>query len=85
MLEKKAAKWAELALNLHILKKPLKYDKTYFMLFSKVHIFLEGHKILQNIHQLFDWQYLRRTNNWWGFCKLLWPSQYILTLISNNI
>ena len=25
---------------------------------SKVHIFLEGHKILQNLHQFFDWQYI---------------------------
>ena len=26
--------------------------------YSKVHIFWEGHKILQNLHQLFDWQYI---------------------------
>ena len=25
---------------------------------GKVHIFREGHKILQNLHQLFDWQYI---------------------------
>ena len=25
---------------------------------NKVHIFLEGHKILRNLHQLFDWQYI---------------------------
>ena len=25
---------------------------------SKVHIFWEGHKILQNLHQLFDWKYI---------------------------
>ena len=24
----------------------------------KVHIFCEGHKILRNLHQLFDWQYI---------------------------
>ena len=24
----------------------------------KVHLFWEGHKILQNFHQLFDWQYI---------------------------
>jgi hypothetical protein len=27
---------------------------------SKVHIFREGHKILRNLHQLFDWQYIRQ-------------------------
>ena len=25
---------------------------------GKVHIFWEGHKILKNLHQLFDWQYV---------------------------
>ena len=25
---------------------------------GKVHIFCEGHKILRNLHQLFDWQYI---------------------------
>ena len=29
-----------------------------WILFVKVHIFWEGHKILQNLHQLFDWQYI---------------------------
>ena len=24
----------------------------------KVHVFWEGHKILRNLHQLFDWQYI---------------------------
>ena len=38
---------------------------------SKVHIFWEGQKILQNIH---------RTNNWWRFLKILHPSQNIWTL-----
>ena len=28
-----------------------------WLLKGKVHIFWEGHKILQNLHQLFDWQY----------------------------
>ena len=46
----------------------------------KVNLFWEGHKILRNLHQLFDWQYLHRTNNWWRFCKILWPSQNIWTL-----
>jgi hypothetical protein len=26
----------------------------------KVHIFREGHKILRNLHQLFDWQYVEQ-------------------------
>ena len=47
---------------------------------SKVHIFWEGHKILRNLHQLFDWQTaVHRTNNWWKFRKILWPSQNIWT------
>ena len=46
----------------------------------KVHIFWEGHKTLGNLHQLFDWQYIHRTNNWWRFRKILWPSQNIWTL-----
>ena len=40
----------------------------------KVHIFREGHKILRNLHQLLA---VRRTNNWWRFRKILWPSQNI--------
>ena len=28
-----------------------------FVIF-KVHIFLEGHKILQNLHLTFDWHYI---------------------------
>ena len=46
----------------------------------KVHIFWDGHKILRNLHQLFDWQYISRTNDWWRFRKILWPSQNIWTL-----
>ena len=37
------------------------FVKDIILLFSvdaKVHIFWEGHKILQNLHQLFDWQYI---------------------------
>ena len=37
---------------------------------------------MQNLHQLFDWQYIG-TNNCWRFCKLLWPSQNIWTLSQN--
>ena len=33
-------------------------DNNYLIYRGKVHIFWEGHKILQNLHQLFDWQYI---------------------------
>ena len=36
-------------------KKIIKDDSK---LGNKVHIFWEGHKILRNLHQLFDWQYI---------------------------
>ena len=52
----------------------------FFLYICKVHIFWEGHKILRNLHQLFDWQYISRTNNWWRFRKILWPAQNIWTL-----
>ena len=48
----------------------------------KVHIFWEGHTILRNLGQLFDWQYIHRTKNWWRFRKILWLSQNIWTLLS---
>ena len=32
-------------------------------LVNKVYIFWEGHKVLQNLHRFFEWQYLARTNN----------------------
>ena len=43
----------------------------YFIL--KVHIFWEGHKILQNLHQLFDWQYTGQIigGDFAKFCGLL--------------
>ena len=47
----------------------------------KVHIFWEGHKILRNLHQLFDLQYIGQIHNWWKFRKILWPSQNIWTLL----
>ena len=31
---------------------------TWRSLSIKVHIFLEGHKILRNLHQIFDWHYI---------------------------
>ena len=46
----------------------------------KVHIFWEGHKILQNLHRRFVWLALHRTNLRRRFRKILWPSQNISTL-----
>ena len=39
----------------------------------KVHIFWESHKILQNLHQLFDWQYIEQIigGDFAKFCGLL--------------
>ena len=39
----------------------------------KVYIFGEGHKILQNLHQLFDWQYIGQIigGDFAKFCGLL--------------
>ena len=39
----------------------------------KVHIFWEGHKILRNLHQLFDWYYIRQIigGDFAKFCGLL--------------
>ena len=60
---------------------PFYNPSNIFKIFLKVHIFWEGHKILLNLHQLFDWQYIGQiTNNWWRFRKILWPSQNIWTL-----
>ena len=40
---------------------------------DKVHIFCEGHKILRNLHQLFDWQYIGQIigGDFAKFCGLL--------------
>ena len=48
--------------------------KTYQMLknLRKVLIFWEGHKILRNLPQLFDWQYIGQTIGW-----IVWPSQIV--------
>ena len=35
----------------------------------KVHIFWEGHKILRNLHQLFDWQYIGQINQLVGISQ----------------
>ena len=42
-------------------------------LWIKVHIFWEGHKILRNLHQLFDWQYIGQIigGDFAKFCGLL--------------
>ena len=39
----------------------------------KVHIFWEGHNILRNLHQLFDWQYIGQIigGDFANFCGLL--------------
>ena len=43
------------------------------LLWFKVHIFWEGHKILRNLHQLFDWQYIGQIigGDFANFCGLL--------------
>ena len=40
---------------------------------DKVHIFWEGHKILRNLHQIFDWQYIGQIigGDFAKFCSLL--------------
>ena len=45
----------------------------------KVHIFWEGHKILQNLHATFDWHYIGQQQGE-DFAKKLWLSQKIWTL-----
>ena len=50
---------------------------------SKVHIFWEGHKSLQNLHLTFDWHSIGQKYLRWRFRKILWPSQNIWTLRSN--
>ena len=48
--------------------------------FFKVHIFWEGHKILQNLPLTFDCMYCSQKLGE-DFRKILWPSQNIWTLI----
>ena len=43
--------------------------------YLKVHIFWEGHKILQNLHQLIDWQYIGQMiggdfAKYWGLLRI---------------
>ena len=50
---------------------------------DKVHIFLEGYKILQNLHLNFDWHYIRQKEGE-DFAKILRPSQNrYMNFISN--
>ena len=48
--------------------------------FDKVHIFWEGHKILQNLHLTFDYLQYIQSKVRWRFRKILWPSQNTWTL-----
>ena len=41
-------------INLLVIRKCRYFENKYLVV--KVHIFWEGHKILRNLHQLFDWQ-----------------------------
>ena len=45
----------------------------HFFQIGKVHIFSEGHTILRNLHQLFDWQYIGQiiVGDFAKFCDLL--------------
>ena len=59
---------------------------------GKVHILWEGHKILRNLHQLFDWQYIGQIigEDFAKFCGLLrvyelykslkWPTDLMLPI-----
>ena len=49
----------------------------------KVHIFWEGHRILWNLHQLFDWQGKGQIIGG-DYCKNLWPFQNIWTWKYNH-
>ena len=48
----------------------------------KVHIFWEGHKILQNLHHRFVLCSNGQIYVRWRFPKIVWPSQNIWTLIN---
>ena len=60
-------------------RRPEKDNSKFSTTLDKVHIFWEGHKILRNLHQLFDWQYIGQIIGR-DFVKFLWPSQNIWTL-----
>ena len=57
----------------------------------KVHIFWEGHKILRNLHQLFDWQNIGQIigGDFAKFCGVLriyehYVSSYAITLLNES-
>ena len=56
-------------------------------LFSKVHIFWEGHKILQNLHLIFDWHYIgqKEGGDFAKFCGLLKMYELYFFLVLNFI
>ena len=57
-----------------VFRKATKIDEMFIVdLTLKVHIFWEGHKILQNLHQSFDWQYIGQIigGDFAKFCGLL--------------
>jgi hypothetical protein len=64
-------------------KKATKIDKIFTVdLTVKVHIFLEGPKIFQNLHLAFDfWLYVLYSKVRWRHCKILWPSRNMCTLL----
>ena len=56
-----------------VVEKMCLVHNRYIFLQVKLHIFWEGHKILQNLHQLFDWQYIGQIigGDFAKFCGLL--------------
>ena len=59
-------------------------NSLFIDMICKVHIFWEGHKILQNLHLTFEfWLALHTTKVRWRFHKILWASQNIWTLPEN--
>ena len=58
----------------------LKQIHDILLLLFKVHIFWEGHKILQNLPLTFDHMYCSQKLGE-DFAKFLWPSQNIWTLL----
>ena len=49
------------------------------IIWLKVYIFWESHKIFAKSPPIIGLA-VHGTNNWWRFCKILWPSQNIWTL-----
>ena len=57
---------------MNLSKKPANF-KICLIDKDKVNIFWEGHEILRNLHQLFDWQYIGQIigGDFAKFCGLL--------------